>query len=173
MSCLRYISVSSSPGIALRRPLEAAGSLMTGILKRQWRGTCPGNPLWCLKAERNRDQLINPPFVNWSFLPTHHTIARQLVYSCICCTLRSGLHEIPIIITTYPNGLENNHACKWIPDNFPRMLTYILFLEILLHAWLFLNPRGKVLFLLKSMGQIFPLVLILLRTYGKYKWLTK
>ena len=45
------------------------------------------------------------------------------------CTLRSGLHGIPTMIRTFPHGLENNHACKWISDNSPRILTYILFLE--------------------------------------------
>ena len=38
------------------------------------------------------------------------------------------------------------------------------FSKIHFHAWLFSNPGGKVLFLLKSMGQICPLDLILLRT---------
>ena len=33
--------------------------------------------------------------------------------------LRSGLHEIPKMIRTFPPWLENNHACKWISDNFP------------------------------------------------------
>ena len=28
-----------------------------------------------------------------------------------------------------PHDLENNHACKWNSDNFPGMLTYVLFLE--------------------------------------------
>ena len=37
--------------------------------------------------------------------------------------------------------------------------------EIHWHAWLFSNPRGKVFFLLKSMGQICFLDLILLRTF--------
>ena len=49
--------------------------------------------------------------------------------NCLCCTLRSGLHEIPTMITTIPHGLENNHACKRTFDNFPGMLTYVLFLE--------------------------------------------
>ena len=48
----------------------------------------------------------------------------------ICCTLRSGLHEIPTMIRTFPHGLESNHLCKWNSDNFPGMLTYILFLYI-------------------------------------------
>ena len=38
---------------------------------------------------------------------------------CIGCTLRSGLYEIPTMIKSFPCGLENNHACKWISDNFP------------------------------------------------------
>ena len=48
---------------------------------------------------------------------------------CWCCTLRSGLHDYPTMIRTFPHGLEKSHACKWISDNFPRMLTYVLFLE--------------------------------------------
>ena len=47
----------------------------------------------------------------------------------VSCTLRSGLHEIPTKIRTFPHGLENNHACKWTFDNFPGMLIYVLFLE--------------------------------------------
>ena len=47
----------------------------------------------------------------------------------VCCTLRSGLHEIPTVIRTYPRGFENNHTCKWTSDNFPGMITYVLFLE--------------------------------------------
>ena len=38
------------------------------------------------------------------------------------------------------SNLKN--ACKWISENFPAMLTYVLFLENL-HAWLFSNPQGK------------------------------
>ena len=48
---------------------------------------------------------------------------------CTCCTLRSGLHEVSTMIRTFPHGLENTHACKWISDNFPGMLIYVLFLE--------------------------------------------
>ena len=52
-----------------------------------------------------------------------------------------------ILLRTFPCWLENNHACKWISNNFPGMLTYVLFLkklsEILLHVWLFSNPQGK------------------------------
>ena len=48
---------------------------------------------------------------------------------CICCTHRSGLHEIPTMICIFPHGFENRHACKWISDNFPEIVTYILFLE--------------------------------------------
>ena len=53
-------------------------------------------------------------------------------YICICCTLRSGLHEIPTMIRTFPHELENNHACKWIFENFPRILTYIYSWKIVL-----------------------------------------
>ena len=45
------------------------------------------------------------------------------------CTLRSGLHETTKMIRIFPNGFEINHACKWTSDNFPGMLTYLLFLE--------------------------------------------
>ena len=47
----------------------------------------------------------------------------------IGCTLRSALNEIPTLISTFPHGLENNHACKWNYDNFSGMLTCVLFLE--------------------------------------------
>ena len=36
---------------------------------------------------------------------------------CLCCTLRSGLHVIPTMVRTFPCGLENIHASKWISDN--------------------------------------------------------
>ena len=54
--------------------------------------------------------------------------------TCLGCTLRSGLREIPTMIRTSPHGLENNHACQWVFDNFPGLLTYILFLEICLKS---------------------------------------
>ena len=60
---------------------------------------------------------------------TSHDKLNQGIWIYICCTLRSGLHKISTMIRAFPHGLENNHACKWISDNFPRMLTYILFLE--------------------------------------------
>ena len=53
----------------------------------------------------------------------------RFAYNSIGCSLRSGLHEIPTMIRTFPCGLENNHTCKWISDNFLGMLTYVLFLE--------------------------------------------
>ena len=52
-------------------------------------------------------------------------------------------------------------------DNFPGMLTCTIpgvVSKIHLHAWLFSNPHEKVLFLLKSMGQIYRQDFILLRT---------
>ena len=89
-------------------------------------------------------------------------------YLHICCTLRSGLHEIPTMIRTFPHGFENNHACKWISDTFPGMLTYILFLEsclksICMHGCSPIHVK-MFFFLLKSMGQICSLDFILLRT---------
>ena len=33
------------------------------------------------------------------------------------------------MIRTFPCGLKDNHACKWISHNYPGMLTYVLFLE--------------------------------------------
>ena len=56
-------------------------------------------------------------------------LSQKNIYIYICYTLRSELHEIPTIIRTFPCGLENNHACKRISDNFPGMMTYVLFLE--------------------------------------------
>ena len=88
-------------------------------------------------------------------------------YICICCTLRSGLHEIPTMIRTFPHELENNHACKWIFENFPRILTYIYSWKIVLIPFacmVVLHSMWKVIFLLKSMGQICPLDFILFRT---------
>ena len=59
---------------------------------------------------------------------------------CLCCTLRSGLHDIPTMISTFPCGFETNHACKWISGNIPGMLIYVLFLDnpqksICMHGW--------------------------------------
>ena len=70
----------------------------------------------------------------------------------ICCTLRSGLHEIPTMIRTIPHGLDNNHACKWISDNFPGMLICILFLEnclksICMHAYSPIHVERSIFFL--------------------------
>ena len=47
----------------------------------------------------------------------------------VSCTLSFSIHEIPTMIGTLPCGLENNHACKWISDKSPGMLTYMFFLE--------------------------------------------
>ena len=33
------------------------------------------------------------------------------------------------MIRTYNHWLENDHTCKWISDNFPGMMTNVLFLE--------------------------------------------
>ena len=53
----------------------------------------------------------------------------KILQSGISSTLRSGLREIPTMIRTFPHGLEDNHACQWTSDNFPGMLTYVIFLE--------------------------------------------
>ena len=37
-------------------------------------------------------------------------------------------------IRTFPYRVENNHAYKWISENFPRILTYLLFLESFLKS---------------------------------------
>ena len=68
---------------------------------------------------------------------------------------------------TFPYGLGNNHSCKRISDNFPEMLTYVLVLEnclksICMHGCSRIHVKRS--FFLKSMGQICPLDLILLRT---------
>ena len=57
-------------------------------------------------------------YMCWDFRPPSWKTKQY-----IGCTLRSGLNELPIMIRTIPHGLENNHACKWISDNFPGMLT--------------------------------------------------
>ena len=69
-------------------------------------------------------------------LKEHHTLKRLITKKyvlskagCLSCTLRFGLHEIPIMNRTLPCGLGNNIACTRIFDNFPGMLTYVLFLE--------------------------------------------
>ena len=72
-----------------------------------------------------------------------------LYVQLISCTLRSGLHEIPTMIRTFPHGLENNHACIRAPDIFFRN-AYIYTIpgkisQNHLHAWLFSNPCGQVL----------------------------
>ena len=87
----------------------------------------------------------------------------------ICCTLRSGLHEIPAMIRTSPNGLENNHAWKWTFWQFSRN-AYICTIpgklpENHLHAWLFSNPCGQVLKSIQSRGQICPIPLRRKRTF--------
>ena len=47
-------------------------------------------------------------------------------------SIKSREQICPILLVrkrTIPCRLEKNHACKWISDNFPGMLTYVLFLE--------------------------------------------
>ena len=87
---------------------------------------------------------------------------------CLCCTLRSGLHEILTMITTFPHGLENNHACKktWqFSRNFCICIIPGKLSENHLHVWLFSNPWGQVLKCRKSRGQICPILLRRNRTF--------
>ena len=91
------------------------------------------------------------------------------IWHNVSCTLRSGLHEIPKMIRTFPHGLENNRAFKWTFDNFPGMLTPVLFLEncqkTIFMQGFFSNPCGQVLKSIKSMGQICPVLLRRKRTF--------
>ena len=101
----------------------------------------------------------------------HHNVSQFYISphlttcnTCIGCTLRSGLHEIPTTIRTFAHKLEKSHACKWISRNADVCIIPGKLYKIHLYVWLFFSPCGKVPFLLKSMGQISPLDLILLKT---------
>ena len=65
----------------------------------------------------------------------------------ISCTLRSGQHKIPTMIRTFPHGLDNNHTCKLIYDNF-RGMTYIC-----KHSWKVIRNPFACLVILQSMGK--------------------
>ena len=101
-------------------------------------------------------------------------IFMNMFYSLIRTTWNST------IIQTFPPRLEKKQSWKWTSDNFLGIIHMSAFLEkIQFHAWLYFNPWGKVLFLLKIMGQICPLDWILLRTFSpglesnnKYKWIS-
>ena len=82
-------------------------------------------------------------------------------------TQRSWLPEIPTIIRTFSPGLKNNNTLKCSSNNFPGMT------HICQHVWkiagntfqcMFSNPGEKVLFIVESQGQIYPLAFILFRT---------
>ena len=83
----------------------------------------------------------------WLSLPTDYMIVVQLNLYFKCCTLRSGLHEIPLMIKTFPHGFEDNHACKWISDNFPGMLTCMVVLQSMWkgpnHCWNFMKSGSE------------------------------
>ena len=136
------------------------------------------SPVGSISSLLGRIQLV------WSLNPIANIILHVAQFENICCapfkccvcsiyvahllhlgcTVRLGLHEIHTMVRTFPCGLENSHAFKWISDNFPRMLTCVIpgkLSEIHLHAWLFSNPWGKVLKNIKSRGQIGPYVPIL------------
>ena len=83
-----------------------------------------------------QNQVPNIPLRNchilWSVSSTYIlplSIAKKtpsgLHYISPQCTIRSGLHEIPTMIMTFPFGLKNNHACKQISDNFSRNNTFV------------------------------------------------
>ena len=47
-------------------------------------------------------------------------------------SIKSRGQICPILLSrkmTFPHGLENNHACKWILDNFPGVIHMSAFLE--------------------------------------------
>ena len=101
----------------------------------------------------------------------------------ICCTFKSGLHEIPTFIRTFFLWIGEQPCIQMDFWHLSRNNTYVSIpgklLDIHLLAWLFSNPWGKVLFLLQSMGQIYSLDLILLRTFFPglegnitYKWIS-
>ena len=82
----------------------------------------------------------------------------QPLLEAICCTLRSRLHDISTMVRAFPGGLENNHACKWISDVFPGILTYVLFLEncqesICLHGCAPIHGEGSFFFLKVFVGK--------------------
>ena len=60
-------------------------------------------------------------------------------------------------------SIENTHACKWIPDNFYRINTYLSIpgkvSEIHFYVFLVSNPGEKVLRSIKSRGPICPILL--------------
>ena len=63
-------------------------------------------------------------------------------------SMKSRGQICPILLRrkmNFPLGLESNHACKLILDNFPGIICMSAFLKIHFHAWLFSNPCGKVL----------------------------
>ena len=102
-------------------------------------------------------------FHAWLFLNSRGKVLKSI---------KSRGQICPILLRrkrTFPRGLENNHTCKWISDNFPGMLTYVLFLESCQKSICMpgCSPihGERSFFLLKSMGQICPLNLILLRTF--------
>ena len=74
----------------------------------------------------------------------HHT---SNIRHCICCTLRSGLHEIPSMNRTFLCGLENSHACKWISDAFAGKK------HIGQHSWKIVSNPFACIVVLQSIGK--------------------
>ena len=101
-----------------------------------------------LKARINTAASVQSPF---SFRVVLEVLICELILFYLLylrSTLRSGLHEIPTTIRTFPHGLVNNHLCKWISDNFPGVVTNQLrdlFCQnqecIENFSWQFFDPR--------------------------------
>ena len=111
----------------LKKPIWRNFGDFFHVFSRVWL-LCP----WVI-PQKQKFPLLSPKFsyttqIKYSLI-CKHVVGTTNKYIYICCTLRSGLHVIPKMIRTFPHGLENNHSCNWICDNFPGMLTYVLFLE--------------------------------------------
>ena len=78
-------------------------------------------------------------------------------------SIKSRGQICPILLRrkrTFPHWLDNNHASKWTSDNFPGILTYVLFLEncqkfICLHGCSPIHEERS-FFFLKVWDRFFP-----------------
>ena len=118
---------SSRPLLLLQQPVRRQNSLdisterATGARKWSYGGHIQTLDAWI--------KISGSAYQNMPGLVLILGQVKVLPHQNICCSLRSRLHEIPTMIRTIPHGLEDNHACKWLSDNFPGILTYVLFLE--------------------------------------------
>ena len=67
-------------------------------------------------------------------LSENHLHARLFSNPCgqVLKNIKSRGQICPILLRrkrTFPHGLQNNHACKWILDNFPGIIYVSAFLE--------------------------------------------